>query len=128
YKKKQEPQQLLDFVTEKGIVFADIFDYYIDAYYNLDINKAGAALHDPLAVGVAVDPNFVTLLPLNMMVDVNDGRTIGDPSRLRDPHKNNYVAVEVDEPFYLERFMNYTRSEERRVGKERGTQGAMSQQ
>ena len=105
---KQETKQWRDLGTEKGRVFADIFDYYIDAYYNLDINKAGAALHDPLAVGVAVDPNFVTLLPLNMMVDVNDGRTIGDPSRLRDPHKNNYVAVEVDEPFYLERFMNYT--------------------
>lgn len=105
---KKETQQWRDLGTRQGRVFADIFDYYIDAYDNLDINHAGAALHDPLAVGVAVDPNLVTLLPLNMMVDVNDGRTIGDPSRLRDPHKNNYVAVEVDEPFYLERFMNYT--------------------
>jgi purine nucleosidase len=74
----------------------------------LNINKAGAALHDPLAVGVAVDPKLVTLLPLNMMVDTNDGRTIGDPTRLRQAHKNNFAAVAVDEPFYLERFMNYT--------------------
>lgn len=94
--------------TEKGRIFADIFDYYIDAYYNLDINKAGAALHDPLAVGVAVDPKLVTLLPVNMMVTPNDGRTIGDPARLRDPHKTAHVAVAVDEPAYLERFMNYT--------------------
>ena len=105
---KKETQVWRDLGTEKGRVFADIFDYYIDAYYNLDINKAGAALHDPLAVGVAVDPNLVTLLPLNMMVTPEDGRTIGDPSRLRDPHKNNFAAVAVDEPFYLERFMNYT--------------------
>lgn len=107
---KKETQQWRDLGTEKGRVFADIFDFYIDAYDTLDINKAGAALHDPLAVGVAVDPNFVTLLPLNMMVDTNDGRTIGDPACLRDAHKNNFVAVEVDEPFYLERFMNYTLS------------------
>lgn len=105
---KKETQVWRDLGTEKGRVFADIFDYYIDAYYDLDINKAGAALHDPLAVGVAVDPNLVTLLPLNMMVTHEDGRTIGDPARLRDPHKNNFAAVAVDEPFYLERFMNYT--------------------
>ena len=105
---KKETQVWRDLGTEKGRVFADIFDYYIDAYYDLDINKAGAALHDPLAVGVAVDPNLVTLLPLNMMVTHEDGRTIGDPARLRDPHKNNLAAVAVDEPFYLERFMNYT--------------------
>lgn len=105
---KKETQVWRDLGTEKGRVFADIFDYYIDAYYDLDINKAGAALHDPLAVGVAVDPNLVTLLPLNMMVTHEDGRTIGDPARLRDPHKNNFAAVSVDEPFYLERFMNYT--------------------
>lgn len=105
---KKETQVWRDLGTEKGRVFANIFDYYIDAYYDLDINKAGAALHDPLAVGVAVDPNLVTLLPLNMMVMHEDGRTIGDPARLRDPHKNNFAAVAVDEPFYLERFMNYT--------------------
>lgn len=107
---KKETQQWRDLGTEKGRVFADIFDFYIDAYDSLNINKAGAALHDPLAVGVAVDPKLVTLLPLNMMVDANDGRTIGDPTRLRDAHKNNFAAVAVDEPFYLERFMNYTLS------------------
>jgi purine nucleosidase len=93
--------------SEKGRVFADIFDFYIDAYYDLDINKAGAALHDPLAVGVAVDPKLVTLLPLNMQVTTEDGRTIGDPVRLRDEKKNNFAAVAVDVPGYMERFMNY---------------------
>ena len=104
---KKETQQWRDLGTEKGRAYADIMDYYIDAYYNLDINKAGAALHDPLAVGVAVDPNLVTLLPINMRVDHEDGRTIGDLSRLTDPVKNTYAAVSVDAPFYLERFMNY---------------------
>jgi purine nucleosidase len=104
---KQETAVWRAYGTDKGEIFADIFDYYIDAYYNLDINKAGAALHDPLAVGVAVDPKLVTLLPLNMQVTADDGRTIGDPARLRDSHKNNFASVAVDVPTYMERFMNY---------------------
>ncbi|KAA8447342.1 nucleoside hydrolase [Weissella paramesenteroides] len=104
---KKETQQWRDLGTEKGRVLADIFDYYIDAYYDLDINKNGAAIHDPLAVGVAVDPKFVTLLPLNMTVTPDDGRTIGDLDKLKDEHINNYAAIDVDVPFYLERFMNY---------------------
>lgn len=104
---KKETKVWREFGTEKGRVFADIFDFYIDAYFNLDINKDGAALHDPLAVGIAVDPNFATLLPINMQVTHNDGRTIGDLTRLKLTEKNNYAAVEVQVPFYMERFMNY---------------------
>lgn len=104
---KEETKAWRKLNTAKGTAFADIFDYYIDAYYNLDINKNGAALHDPLAVGVAVDPNLVTLLPINLMVSTEDGRTIGDPARALEPIKTNFAAVEVDTPFYVERFMNY---------------------
>ncbi|MBM7616845.1 purine nucleosidase [Weissella uvarum] len=105
---KRETKEWRDLGTEKGRVFADIFDYYIDAYDRLDINKHGAALHDPLAVGVAVDPKLVTLLPINMMVTHDDGRTIGDPERALDPIKTDFAAVQVDTAAYLERFMNYT--------------------
>lgn len=104
---KKETQVWRDLGTEKGRVFADIFDYYIEAYDRLDINHAGAALHDPLAVGVALDPSLVTLLGINMQVTHEDGRTIGDPARLRDPKKTNFAAVEVDVPGYLDRFMAY---------------------
>lgn len=104
---KNETQQWRELGTEKGIIMADIFDFYIDAYRDLGIDERGAALHDPLAVGVGVDPALVSLFPINMMVDHEDGRTIGDPKRLLDPVKNNYAAIDVDEDFYLERFMNY---------------------
>ncbi|MDR0900004.1 MAG: nucleoside hydrolase [Lactobacillaceae bacterium] len=104
---KKETAQWRQLGTKKAQVFADIFDYYIDAYYNLDINKDGAALHDPLAVGVAVDPDLVTLLPINMQVTTDDGRTIGDLSRLKDPVKNNFAAVAIDPQNYLDRFMEY---------------------
>ena len=83
-------------------------DFYIDAYYNLDIDKNGCALHDPLAVGVSIDPTFVQTISLFMKVDYeehNYGRTIGDNSRLNDPNPNVKVAVNVDKERYLKVFM-----------------------
>lgn len=68
----------------------------------------GCGLHDPLAVGVAVDPTLVTTLDINMKVDVDGptrGRTIGDETRLNDPVKTMKVAVGVDVPRFLNEFM-----------------------
>lgn len=42
-----------------------------------------------------------------MTVTPDDGRTIGDLDKLKDEHINNYAAIDVNVPFYLERFMNY---------------------
>lgn len=96
--------------TAAGEKYADITDFYIDAYYNLDIDKTGCALHDPLAVGVALDPSFVSTIDLNLKVtsDKEDyGRTIGDNARLNDPTTNVKVAVNVDKERYLMVFMDY---------------------
>jgi len=61
---KKETQQWRDLGTKAGKAYADITDFYIDAYYNLDIDKNGCALHDPLAVGVSIDPTFVQTISL----------------------------------------------------------------
>ena len=90
-----------------GEKFADITDFYIDAYYNLGIDKKGCALHDPLAVGVSVDSSFVSLIDLNMKVMSDEtywGRTIGDKDRLLEATTTK-VAVDVDHQRYLEYFM-----------------------
>ena len=66
-------------------------------------------MHDPLAVGVALDPSFVTTIDLNMVVNYNKetyGRTIGDDNRLNEP-TNVKVAVAVDKDRYLKTFMEY---------------------
>lgn len=105
---KKETQQWRDLGTKAGKAYADITDFYIDAYYNLDIDKNGCALHDPLAVGVSIDPTFVQMISLFMKVDYeehNYGRTIGDNSRLNDPNPNVKVAVNVDKERYLKVFM-----------------------
>lgn len=107
---KNETKQWRELGTASGKAFADITDFYIDAYYNLDIDKRGCALHDPLAVGVGIDPSFVSNISLFMKVVYQEGpyygRTIGDNAKLNDPNPNVKVAVNVDKERYLKAFMD----------------------
>ena len=107
---KNETKQWRELGTASGKAFADITYFYIDAYYNLDIDKRGCALHDPLAVGVGVDPSFVSTISLFMKVVYQEGpyygRTIGDNAKLNDPNPNVKVAVNVDKERYLKAFMD----------------------
>lgn len=107
---KNETKQWRELGTASGKAFADITDFYIDAYYNLDIDKRGCALHDPLAVGVGIDPSFVSTISLFMKVVYQEGpyygRTIGDNAELNDPNPNVKVAVNVDKERYLKAFMD----------------------
>ncbi|USS89176.1 nucleoside hydrolase [Fructilactobacillus cliffordii] len=97
--------------TEAGSKMADIVDFYIDVYADLYPELGGCSLHDPLAVGVAIDSSFVTTIDMNMMVttehDAYYARTIGDKARLNDPNPNVKVAVAVDKDRYLQVFMNH---------------------
>lgn len=104
----KDTQKWRDTGTLAGEKLADITDYYIKAYETTAPYLGGCGLHDPLAVGVAIDPSLVTVLPINMMVDVEGptrGRTIGNPDLLNDPHKSMGVAVEVDKERFLDEFM-----------------------
>ncbi|WP_429971522.1 nucleoside hydrolase [Fructilactobacillus sp. Tb1] len=107
---KKETKLWRETGSEAGIKMADIVDYYIDVYADIYPELGGCSLHDPLAVGVAIDPTFVTLLHMNMKVttehDAYYARTIGDKARLNDPTTNVRVAVDVDKERYLEVFMN----------------------
>ena len=109
---KKETQQWRDLGTAAGKAYADITDFYIDAYYSLDIDKNGCALHDPLAVGVGIDPSFVKTISLFMRCEYDPdspfyGRTVGDNAKLNDPNPNVKVAVNVDKERYLKAFMDH---------------------
>ncbi|AQW20848.1 nucleoside hydrolase [Lentilactobacillus curieae] len=105
----KETQQWRDLGTKSGKAFADIVDYYIKAYEVTSPDLHGCALHDPFAVGVAINPDFVSCLDLNMYVTTDDkfyGRTVGDPARLSEPDTNVKVAVNANVDAYLNEFMN----------------------
>ncbi len=106
---RKHTQQWRDLHTDRGDFLAEMTDYYIKAYETTAPNLGGCGLHDPLAVGVAVDPSLVGTLPVNLKVDTEDptrGRTIGDVDRLNDPDKTAQAAVTVDVQRFLDEFMS----------------------
>ncbi|RDF93584.1 nucleoside hydrolase [Leuconostoc mesenteroides] len=108
---KAHTKKWRDLGTKAGQTYADLMDYYIDAYDNLGIDHRGAALHDPLAVAVAVDPSYVMTISLNMRVTHDQktkdyGRTIGDRERLLEPTTTK-VAVGVKSERFVHDFMDF---------------------
>ena len=68
------------------------------------------ALHDPLAVGVALDPSLVTLEPLHVVVEcegrLTRGMTVADRRpRRTGPAPTCRAALEVDAPRFLRLFL-----------------------
>lgn len=106
---KEETAQWSKLGTKSGQAYAKITDFYIDAYDQLGIDHRGCALHDPLAVGVAIDPNLVKTIPIPLIVDTTgstSGRTIGDAALTSDPSKPRVnIAIDIQPQVYLSRFM-----------------------
>jgi inosine-uridine nucleoside N-ribohydrolase len=69
------------------------------------------ALHDPLAVGVAVDPSLVSFEPLHVAVECEGRLTRGMTVADRRPHRTRpaptcRAALEVDAPRFLRLFLD----------------------
>ena len=93
--------------TMAGCAFASMVEHYIGSYEMNAPYLGGCALHDPLAVAVAIDPTLVGALGCNLRVDLLGeyrGRTICDEHRLSDPDKSALVALTVDAPRFLSEF------------------------
>ena len=63
--------------------------------------ERGITLHDPLAVGVALDPSFVTLEPMRLRVDA------GGATRRESGPPNCRVARDVDSDRFLSFFLEH---------------------
>lgn len=107
---KKETAKWAALNTTAGEKYAAITDFYIDAYDQLDIDHRGCALHDPLAVGVAIDPHLVLTIAIPLTVVTtgpNTGRTIGIAALTADPKAPRVkVAYDIDPAVYLDRFMS----------------------
>lgn len=94
--------------TVGGDFLADATDYYIKSYETNSPHLGGCGLHDPLAVGVAVDPTLVGLHHTNLKVLTDGdlrGRVMVDETRLNDDTKTAHVALTVDVERFLKEFM-----------------------
>ena len=93
--------------TMAGCAFASMVEHYISSYEMNAPYLGGCALHDPLAVAVAIDPTLVGALGCNLRVDQLGeyrGRLICDERRLTEPDKSALVALTVDAPRFLSEF------------------------
>lgn len=89
---------------------ADATDFYMNAYETFSPGIGGCALHDPLAVGVVVDPTFCRTESMQVKVDTTGKSTIGQTYADRNAHvdgrPNVEVCLEVDADRFLAHFMN----------------------
>lgn len=97
--------------TPMARLLADATDFYIDAYERFSPGIGGCALHDPLAVGVVIDPTFCRSEPIPVMVDIEGVETAGRTYEVRDGAASGErpsieVCLEVDADRFVEHFMS----------------------
>ncbi|UZJ77637.1 nucleoside hydrolase [Fictibacillus sp. KU28468] len=85
-------------------IFADMCSFYMDFYERKNPGLGGCALHDPLAVGVAVDPTFISTKPMNVRVSTEQEK-LGQ-SRGVETDKGISVGIEVDAERFRTHFLN----------------------
>ncbi|UOR11420.1 nucleoside hydrolase [Halobacillus amylolyticus] len=82
-----------------------ICNYYIDAYHQFDSSLGGCALHDPLAVGVVIDPSFVKAVPMHVEVDLERGESLGNTHEAKQGKRNVEVCLEIDVDRFVTHFL-----------------------
>jgi purine nucleosidase len=94
--------------------------FYIEFYERWG-DPSGAAMHDPLALAIAIDPALATLVSTRVEVETDGtwtrGETVADLRKLRNspwptgwaPEDNARIALDVDEAAFLDRFFGRLR-------------------
>ncbi|MGG5316657.1 nucleoside hydrolase [Enterococcus sp. AZ072] len=107
---QKDMEQWTTIQTETAQAITEMTTYYYTNEYGE--GEFGGALHDPLAVEVALNPEILTeTLAINLTVETagpSIGRTIGELARLNQPLKTAVVGLSVDSPQFLERFFTVT--------------------
>ncbi|WP_282936829.1 nucleoside hydrolase [Paenibacillus sp. RC67] len=107
--RQEEVERWREKNTPCSTFFADFTKYYIQAYKVNHPYLKGCALHDPLAVGIAVHPELVNMVPMYIEVDLEEdalGRTTEDLRRKSPGGPNTNVCMEVDAERFVSRFLS----------------------
>ncbi|MEH7254930.1 nucleoside hydrolase [Neobacillus niacini] len=90
---------------ETAHFFADIAELYMGYYEAYYPGITGCALHDPLAVAVAIDSSFVTMESMNVTV-VTEGEEVGRTVGNVEGEPKIRVCTEVEADRFLEHFLS----------------------
>ena len=110
--KEEHLDQILEANTPVTRFLEKIVKHYMRFYKEI-VKVDGCGLHDPLAVGVAIDRTLVRTRPIFVDVEtkgeITYGETVGDlrlgSEGVRNPPNMN-VCVDVDSTRFLEMFIN----------------------
>ncbi len=98
--------------NEKSNKLLQIADYYFQREFS---NGKGGALHDPLAVEAALNPNIITNWFKTNLTVVTEGeaigRTIGNMACLEKKEKHVNYALEVDSNSFIKKFVETIKEE-----------------
>lgn len=100
------------FNTPQSNLFYEIVSFYLGAYKKYHPYLAGCALHDPLAVGVGINPNFIKTIPMNITVITEGeatGKTLENISKI-DKSPNTNIALEVNSGAFMNDFYSKVNS------------------
>ncbi|MFP7298308.1 nucleoside hydrolase [Neobacillus niacini] len=85
--------------------FADMTSFYMHAYETFHPGIGGCALHDPLAVGVVVDPSFIKKETWNVKVFL-EGEEMGRTVAQAEGEPKIQVCTRVEADRFLNHFLN----------------------
>ena len=105
---QKETHKWFNYRNEKSQIIAEMTDYYFKSYQE-QLEMPGCALHDPLAVGIALYPDLAKTLALDLTVQLKEpaqGRTIGDYEKLNNRTPTTETCLQVDKEKFLALFMN----------------------
>lgn len=84
--------------TKSAAFLSDSMKYYLEAYRVFHPYLKGCALHDPLAVGLAIHPEWMTAIPMHLTCVTEgemEGRTCEDISRCSEETYTSQAAMLV---------------------------------
>lgn len=90
-----------------SVFLADMTEFYMGAYNEIVTGGKGCALHDPLAVGVAIDPTIVRTTSYAIHVECTDPDALGKTTGKHDTAVAHIdVALDVDSSRFLKHFLS----------------------
>lgn len=91
--------------SEKDVsLLVNMTEHYMKAYDHFYPGIGGCALHDPLAVAVAIDPSFVKKVPMDIKV-VLEGEKAGQTIGTNNTSSMVQLCTEVDANRFLDHFL-----------------------
>jgi purine nucleosidase len=97
--------------TEAARFLSAAMGFYLKAYARRYTYLEGCALHDPLAIGAAFNPEWLTLVPMHLTAvtgGVSDGRTCENLSSCGDAKYTGFGAFDVDAAAFEKDFFTHT--------------------